>query len=468
VSGLDELMAGELKAVNVGLASFAEPIAAAGVSVITLDWRPPALGDADAAMRLARLMNDERIEKANATAIELVLAAQAVLLDVVAAREAIPALAEGRLLLHAGPPIEWEHMCGPMRGAVAGAIVLEGWAPDLVRAEEIAASGDVRFAPCHHHDAVGPMAGLISPSMPVYVLEDPSTGRRAYSNLNEGIGKALRFGANDDEVLTKLRWMVAEVGPTLGAALRSLKEPINMKSNIAQALQMGDECHNRNVGSTSLWSRQLAPALARQGEAGVRVLEFMRDNNHFALNANMAACKLMTAAGEGVPHSTLVTTMARNGVDFGIRVSGCGERWFVTPAPVPDGLYFPGYGPEDANPDLGDSAITETAGIGGFAMAAAPAVVGFVGGTPADAMAYTVEMADITLARSRDFQLPPLRFLGSPTGIDLRKVLDTGSAPVIDTGIAHRRPGVGQIGAGIARAPIACFVEALAAVEAGL
>jgi len=468
VSGLDELMAGELKAVNVGLASFAEPIAAAGVSVITLDWRPPALGDADAAMRLARLMNDERIEKANAIAIELVLAAQAVLLDVVAAREAIPALAEGRLLLHAGPPIEWEHMCGPMRGAVAGAIVLEGWAPDLVRAEEIAASGDVRFAPCHHHDAVGPMAGLISPSMPVYVLEDPSTGRRAYSNLNEGIGKALRFGANDDEVLTKLRWMVAEVGPTLGAALRSLKEPINMKSNIAQALQMGDECHNRNVGSTSLWSRQLAPALARQGEAGVRVLEFMRDNNHFALNANMAACKLMTAAGEGVPHSTLVTTMARNGVDFGIRVSGCGERWFVTPAPVPDGLYFPGYGPEDANPDLGDSAITETAGIGGFAMAAAPAVVGFVGGTPADAMAYTVEMADITLARSRDFQLPPLGFLGSPTGIDLRKVLDTGSAPVIDTGIAHRRPGVGQIGAGIARAPIACFVEALAAVEAGL
>jgi len=468
VSGLDELLAGELKAVNVGLASFAEPIAAAGVSVITLDWRPPALGDADAAMRLARLMNDERIEKANATAIELVLAAQAVLLDVVAAREAIPALAEGRLLLHAGPPIEWEHMCGPMRGAVAGAIVLEGWAPDLVRAEEIAASGDVRFAPCHQHDAVGPMAGLISPSMPVYVLEDPSTGRRAYSNLNEGIGKALRFGANDDEVLTKLRWMVAEVGPTLGAALRSLKEPINMKSNIAQALQMGDECHNRNVGSTSLWSRQLAPALARQGEAGVRVLEFMRDNNHFALNANMAACKLMTAAGEGVPHSTLVTTMARNGVDFGIRVSGCGERWFVTPAPVPDGLYFPGYGPEDANPDLGDSAITETAGIGGFAMAAAPAVVGFVGGTPADAMAYTVEMADITLARSRDFQLPPLGFLGSPTGIDLRKVLDTGSAPVIDTGIAHRRPGVGQIGAGIARAPIACFVEALAAVEAGL
>jgi hypothetical protein len=468
VNALNELMAGELKAVNVGLASFAEPLAAAGVSVVTLDWRPPALGDAEAGMRLARMMNDERIEKANATAIERVLAAQAVMVDVVPARDAIPALGESRLLLHAGPPIEWERMCGPMRGAVAGAIVLEGWAPDLERAEKLAASGEVKFAPCHHHDAVGPMAGLISPSMPVYVLEDPTTGRRAYSNLNEGIGKALRFGANDGEVLDKLRWMNAEVGPTLAAALRSFKEPVNIKSNIAQALQMGDECHNRNVGSTSLWSRQLAPALARQGEAGVRVLEFMRENNHFSLNANMAACKLMTAAGEGVPHSTLVTTMARNGVDFGVRVSGCGERWFVTAAPVPDGLYFPGYGPQDANPDLGDSAITETAGIGGFAMAAAPAVVGFVGGTPADAMAYSIEMADITLARSRDFQLPPLGFVGSPTGIDLRKVLDTGSAPVIDTGIAHRRPGIGQIGAGITRAPMECFVEALAAVEASL
>ena len=468
MSSLDELLAGELKAVNVGLASFAEPLAAAGVPVVTLDWRPPALGDAEAAMRLARMMGDERIELANAAAIERVLAAQAVMVDVVPAHQAIPALGEGKLLLHAGPPIEWDRMCGPMRGAVAGAIVLEGWAPDLDGAERIAASGEVRFAPCHHHDAVGPMAGLISPSMPVYVLEDPTTGRRAYSNLNEGIGRALRFGANDDEVLNRLRWMNAEVGPTLSAALRSLEEPVNIKANIAQALQMGDECHNRNVGSTSMWSRQLAPALARQGEAGVRVLEFMRDNNHFSLNANMAACKLITAAGHGVPHSTLVTTMARNGVDFGIRVSGCGERWFVTPAPVPDGLYFAGYGPEDANPDLGDSAITETAGIGGFAMAAAPAVVGFIGGTPADAVAYSIEMADITLARNRDFQLPPLGFAGSPTGIDLRKVLDTGSAPVIDTGIAHRRPGVGQIGAGITRAPMECFVEALAAVEASL
>jgi Protein of unknown function (DUF1116) len=467
VSGLAELLAGELRVVNVGLASFADPVTAAGASVTSLDWRPPAGGDAESALRLARLFRDERIEAANETAIERVLAAQPMLVDLLTAGEAIPALAGSRLILHAGPPIEWERMCGPMRGAVAGAIVLEGWAEDVEAAERLAASGEVDFAPAHHHDAVGPMAGVTSPSMPLFVVEDAATGRRAYSSLNEGLGKVLRYGANDGDVLRRLRWMNGELGPTLKSALRSLAEPINAKAIISQALQMGDECHNRNVAATSLLSRQLAPALARQGDPGIRALEFMRDNNFFFLNLSMASCKLMTLAGHGVPGSTLVTTMARNGVDFGIRVSGTGDDWFTAPAPVPEGLYFPGYGPDDANPDLGDSAITETAGIGGFAMAVAPAIVGFVGGTFAEAMAYSVEMETITLARNREFQLPTLG-VGAATGVDVRRVLDTGSQPVINTGIAHRLPGVGQIGAGICRAPLGCFTLALGGIEAAL
>jgi len=467
VSGLAGLLAGDLRVVNVGLASFAEPVAAAGAAVTTLDWRPPAGGDAESALRLARLYRDERIEAANAVAVERLLAAQPMLVDVMTAREAIPALADGPLLLHAGPPIEWERMCGPMRGGIVGAIVLEGWAADLAAAERMAASGEVAFAPAHHFDAVGPMAGITSPSMPLYVVEDAATGRRAYSNFNEGLGKVLRYGANDEEVLRRLRWMNSELGPVVKAALRSLPDPVNLKSIISQALQMGDECHNRNVAATSLVARQLAPALARQGDPGVRALEFLRDNNFFFLNLSMASCKLLTLAGHGVAGSTLVTTMARNGVDFGIRVSGCGDAWFTAPAPVPVGLYFPGYGPDDANPDLGDSAITETAGIGGFAMAAAPAIVGFVGGTLAEAMAYSVEMGTITLARNREFQLPTLG-AGAATGIDVRRVLDTGSQPVINTGIAHRLPGVGQIGAGICRAPLGCFTSALAGIEAAL
>ena len=468
MSGLADLLAGELRVVNVGLASFAAPVAAQGTAVTTLDWRPPAGGDAESAMRLARLFRDERIDAANAVAIERVLAAQPMLVDLLPARDAIPVLAESRLLLHAGPPIEWPLMCGPMRGAIAGAILLEGWAEDVGEAERLAAAGEVAFMPAHHFDAVGPMAGVISPSMPLYAVVDVTTGARAYCNLNEGLGKALRFGANDGDVLRRLRWMIAELGPTLKAALRSLPEPLNAKSIISQALLMGDECHNRNVAATSLMARQLAPALARQGEPGIRALEFLRDNNHFFLNLSMAACKVMLLAGHGVPGSTLVTAMARNGVDFGIRVSGSGNAWFTAPAPVPDGLYFPGYGPTDANPDLGDSAITETAGIGGFAMAAAPAIVGFVGGTPAQATAYSLEMQTITLARNREFQLPALGFTGTATGIDVRRVLDTGSLPVINTGIAHRLPGIGQIGAGIARAPLGCFVAALAGVEAAL
>jgi len=468
VNGLNRLLAGELHVVNVGLGSFATPVAAAGGAVTVLDWRPPAQGDPEAAMRLARLFADQRIEHANAIAIERFLATQPVLVDVMPAREAIPALAGQLQLLHAGPPVGWERMCGPMRGAVLGAIVLEGWASDLMGAERLATDGKVAFSPCHDHDAVGPMAGVISPSMPLWVIQDGRTGRRAYSNFNEGIGRVLRFGANDAEVLARLRWIVDELGPVVQRALRSMSAPVNLKSIISQALLMGDECHNRNVAAASLLSRQLAPALARQGEGGVRALEFMRDHNHFALNIIMAACKLMTMSAHRIPGSTVVTAMARNGVEFGIQVSGCGDMWFAAPAPAVAGLYFPGFVAEDANLDLGDSAITETAGIGGFAMAAAPAVVGFIGGTLADAVAYSIEMAEITLTRNPEFQLPALGFTGSPTAIDVRRVVDTGSTPVIDTGIAHRLPGVGQIGAGIVRAPMGCFVEALAAIEAAL
>jgi hypothetical protein len=302
--------------------------------------------------------------------------------------------------------------------------------------------------------------------MPVLVVEDAS-GRagRAFSSLNEGLGKVLRFGANGPEVLERLSWMGAVLAPALATALRA-GGPLNLKALTAQALQMGDECHNRNVASTSLVARRLAPVLAAEapGDAPA-VLRFLQENDHFFLNLSMAACKLALDAAHGVEGSTMVTAMARNGVEFGIRVSGCGDRWFTAPATVPDGLYFPGYGPDDANADLGDSAITETAGIGGFAMAAAPAIVGFVGGTAEQALGYTREMATITLGRNREYQLPALGFAGTPTGIDARAVLDANTAPIINSGIAHRRPGIGQIGAGIARAPLACFAAAVTALE---
>jgi len=349
-----------------------------------------------------------------------------------------------------------------MRAGVRGAALLEGWADTPGAAERMAAAGEIAFAPCHHHDAVGPMAGIISASMPLIVAEDPATGARAYSNLNEGAGRCLRYGALGDDVMERLRWMNERLGPSLRAALRDLEEPIDLKSITAQALQMGDECHSRNVAASALLTRAIAPALARHADiGGAEALDFLRTNDYWFLNFSMVASKLGTMAGHGVEHSTVVTTFARNGVMVGIRVSGLGEQWFTAPAATIDGLYFAGYGPDDANPDIGDSAIAETYGLGGFALAAAPAIVGFVGGTTAEAIRASEDMATITVGRHREYQLPALGFAGSPVGIDVRKVIDAGLEPVITTGIAHREPGIGQIGAGLTHAPMACFTAAL-------
>jgi hypothetical protein len=452
---------------NVGVAEFAAAPRAQGADVLQLDWRPPADGDRELGLLLARLADDPddpngaRVSAANALAVERILAARPMLVGVRPALEVVPGLGP-RTILHAGPPITWARMCGPMRGAAIGAVLFEGWATSPKGATALIARDEVTFEPCHHHGAVGPMAGILSPSMPVLVVENGPGGTRACATMNEGLGKVLRFGAYDQEVLDRLRWLAETLGPALDATL-ARHGPIDLRSLIAQALQMGDECHNRNVAATSLLARMLAPTLVRTADADVagQALDFMADNNHFFLNLSMAACKSTLDAAHDIDGSTVVTAMARNGVEFGIRLSGTGDAWFTAPATVPNGLYFPGYGPQHANPDLGDSAITETCGIGGFAMAAAPAIVRFVGGTPEDALGYTREMQRITLAQNADLALPPLGFVGTPTAIDARRVVESGTAPVINTGIAHKEPGIGQIGAGIARAPLRCFADAL-------
>jgi hypothetical protein len=356
-------------------------------------------------------------------------------------------------------------MSGPLRGAVIGALLLEGLAADEAAAEAMAASGEVQFEPCHHHAAVGPMAGVISASMAVYILEDLTYGGRAYSNLNEGYGKVLRYGAYSPEVLAKLRWMNQTLAPVLAAALE-IGEGIDLRALLAEALHMGDEGHNRNKAGSLLYLKQLAPRIAKVAKDPSQeeeILRFLGDNALSVLNPVMAACKAMADAAHGVEGSTLVTAMARNGTDFGIRVSGLGDRWFTAPAQIPVGLYFPGFSSEDANADIGDSTITETAGIGGFAMAAAPAIVTFVSGTPQDALNATLEMYEITVAEHKHFTIPPLDFRGTPTGIDLRKVVELGITPRVNTGIAHKQPGVGQVGAGLVRPPKEIFEQALMA-----
>jgi hypothetical protein len=456
-----------LSVVNVGLKGFADDIVAAGGEALALEWQPPAQGDREGGWALAELLAHPAVEAANAIALDRFIAADPVLTGVATARDVLPGMADGRrLIVHAGPPIAWPAMCGPMRGAVLGAVVLEGWADTIEGATRLVERAEIDLEPCHHHGAVGPMAGIISPSMPVFVVENRHGGNRACCNFNEGLGKVLRFGANGPAVIERLRMMASVVAPTLAAVL-ARTGPIELKPLMAQAINMGDEVHNRNVAATALFIKRLAPALieAEAPRAAVAAtLAFIAGNDHFFLNLSMAACKAMCDAAAGVAASSLVTAMARNGVNFGVRLSGTGDAWFEAPANPVDGLYFPGYSIADAAADLGDSAITETAGVGGFAMAAAPAIVKFVGGTPADAVHHSLRMRAITLGANPSFTLPALDFASAAAGIDARKVVDCGVLPVINSGIAHREAGVGQIGAGVTTAPMACFTAAVKAL----
>jgi hypothetical protein len=459
----------ELAVINLGLASFAESLRAAGAAVVQVDWRPPGGGDPALQAALDACLGpdgDVRADIAAATrqSVERLLQAKPTIVGIGTALADVPGMRKN-LVLHSGPPVEWDRMSGPTRGAVMGGLVYEGLAKNPEEAARLAASGAIEFAPCHHHRAVGPMAGIVTASMPVWILENAAFGNRAYATLNEGLGRVLRYGAYDDEVIARLRWMETALAPALREALAA-HGPIDVRSLIAQALQMGDEVHNRNRAATSLLIRMLAPHLVR-AKAGAddvaAVLRFLDGNDHFFLNLSMPACKCSLDPAAGIPLSTMVSVMARNGTDFGIQVSGLGARWFTAPAPMVEGLYLPGFRAEDAAPDIGDSVITETAGLGGMAMAAAPAIVQFVGGSAAQALGFTRRMYDITLAEHPAYKIPVLDFRGTATGIDLLKVVETGVVPVVNTGIAHRRPGVGMVGAGLVKPPIECFHKALLA-----
>jgi hypothetical protein len=445
-----------------GVDLFADAVDLQAVPVSRVDWRPPMDGTAD---DLAVVAADPLRRNANARAVQAMLDVQAVLVDVAPASEVLGL--EAGQFLHAGPPIAWEAATGPLRGGLMAAAALEGLVDDPEDAVALFERGDaVSLEPCHHRSAVGPMAGVVSPSMWMFVLEDPASGRRTYCSLNEGLGKVLRYGAYGPEVLERLRWMSAVLGPLLAQAVKATG-PVDVTGILTQMLQMGDEAHNRNRAGTLMLLRDLAPALAESSADAKDVadtLRFIGGNDHFFLNLAMPACKLALDAARGIEGSTMVVAMARNGTEFGIQVAGTGDQWFTGPAQVADGLFLGGYGPEDANPDIGDSAITETAGIGGFSMATAPAIVRLVGGTVPDALATTRRMREITLAENPRWSIPVLEFAGAPTGIDVSLVCRTQVLPQINTGMAGNKAGVGQVGAGLVTPPAEIFPKALAAL----
>ncbi|HWI61561.1 MAG TPA: DUF1116 domain-containing protein [Symbiobacteriaceae bacterium] len=455
-----------MKVVNVGARHFAEALEAQGQAVLQLDWRPPAGGDARLTAALERL-DTPAVADANREARAIITRGHPVLVDVGRAADLIPGM-QRTTILHSGPPNRWETMAGPQRGAVMGALMLEGLAATPEAAEELAASGEIEFRANNDCGCVGPMAGVISYSSALFVVENREFGNRAYTNLNEGYGKVLRMGAYAPDVLDRLRWLNTTVAVALRHALSRLDGGLDLRSLIAQALHMGDECHNRNKAAGALFLRELAPGLATAGlepDELARVVDFLGHNEVWFVNLSMAACKATLDAARGIPGSTVVTCMARNGYEFGLQVAGLPGRWFTGPAQKVKALYFPGFTEEDAALDIGDSVITETAGIGGFAMAAAPAIVQFVGGTPDLAVELTEQMYEITCGESPFYTIPTFGFRGTPTGIDVRKVVETGILPSINTGVAHRLPGIGQVGAGLVHPPFSIFAEALLSIE---
>lgn len=447
-----------MNVVSVGTDLLADALAGQAVEVERVDWRPPLPGTED---DLATVAADPLRRDANERALAAFLGVTARLVDVAPAAEVL-GLGRGEFL-HAGPPIDWARASGPLRGGLMAGAALEGLVDDPEDAAPLFESGALSLEPCHHRATVGPMAGVVTPSMWMFVLEDAATGRRTHCSLNEGLGKVLRYGAYSPDVLARLRWMGDVLGPLLQAAVRAT-EPVDVTGILTQMLQMGDEAHNRNRAGTLMLLRDLAPALVRGGAPAddvAEALRFVGANDHFFLNLAMPACKLALDAARGIEGSTMVVAMARNGTDFGIQVAGTGDEWFTGPAQVADGLYLGDYGPDDANPDIGDSAITETAGIGGFAMATAPAIVRLVGGTVPDALATTRRMHEITLGENPRWSVPVLDFQGTPTGIDVTRVCRTGILPQINTGMAGRVAGTGQVGAGLVTPPAEIFPRAL-------
>jgi hypothetical protein len=452
-----------VSAVNVGLGSFADAVRAQGGEVAEVDWRPPGGGDAAIVALLERAWGGcgERIEAANAAAVRAIEAARPHAVTVAPAASVIDGLADG-VLLHAGPPIAWERVCDPQRRALVAACLLEGWAPDRSAAERRLAAGEIALRSGNEHGHVGPMTGVCSPSMPVWVVRDEGSGTTAFSTLNEGPGRTLWFGVGDDEAVAKARFLRDRAGPLL-ARLLERTGPIDVLDLAAQGLQMGDELHMRSQATTNLLWRRLLPAFAAEG--GEDVGTVLTANHLFFLNLVMAAAKCASLAAAATVGSSVVTLMSRNGTDMALQLAGLPGRWFAAPAaPVQDALLREGFAAADAAPDIGDSAVLECIGLGGMAVAAAPAVAAFFGGGAADAAARSRLMGEICAGRSARFTLPALDHAGSPVGIDARLVVELGVAPQITTGVLHATQGAGQIGAGIAHQPLEPFRDALVAL----
>jgi hypothetical protein len=454
------------RVVNIGLSLFADAVTRQGFDVVNVDWRIPGGGDPDVVAALARLYGPRAavVDAANAEVVRRLDAGTPRAIGVRAAADVVPGF-EGSTLLHCGPPVDYASAIDPLRRSMRAAVVAEGWAEDVAGADGLLASRRVGLEPANRHDTCVPMVTAIGPSQPVWVVENAVGGNRAFAPVNQGPGDTAWFGRDTRAAIERLVFLAAVAGPLLDAAVRS-HGPVDVMSIAAQGLQMGDDVHIRLQGSTNLMLRDLLPHLAGLDDPSrVDLARFLAGNHLFFLNVAMAAARSLTGWAMEVPHSSIVTTMTRNGTEFAVGLAGS-PGWHLAPAPaVGQALYYADYGPEAAAPDVGDSAVLELVGLGAAAAAGSPAVAAFVGGTMADARATTEELDLVCAGRSTRLRIPILDLRGTPLGVDARRVVELGITPKITTGVLHASDGVGQVGAGVAEAPLACFVDAVMALD---
>ena len=452
-----------VEVVNVGLERFETAVRDQGAPAVGVQWRIPAGGDLEAVAALARLLGpaSDRVDAANAEVISRLDRGVPMLLGVEPAGSVIGGLDAGTIL-HCGPRIAWADMCDPLQRSVRAAVVAEGWAPHTDAADRMMQAGEIQLEPANEHGAVVPMATAIGPTAPVYVVSVDAGGTTAYSSLNQGSGAVAWFGVDSDAAVERLRFLRDALGPALAHALDGAG-PVDVFSLAAQGIAMGDDVHMRVQATTNLLLRDLLPHLVRSNSARIgEVADFLSTNHLMFLNVVMAGARAVVEWASQVPDSSIVTTMSRNGTTYGIRLPGRPEHWYIAEAPpVQDALYYPDQGPDTSAADIGDSAVLELVGLGGPAAANSPAVAGFLGGRMADAMAVTAAMGRICAGTSSRFRLPVLDNAGTPLGVDVRRVVETSITPAVNTGILHISDGSGQVGAGVARAPVECFVQAL-------
>jgi hypothetical protein len=455
----------EVSVVNVGLTRFADAVRDQLVPVQHVDWRIPAHGDELAVAALEHLygVRAAQVDRANAEVVRRLDSGTPQLVGVDTAGRCLPGVA-GRLLLHCGPAIEWRDVCDPLRRSLHAAAVAEGWALDVTEADRMLAAGEVRLEPAHQHDVALPMASAIGPSAPLFEVVNRAGGTRAFAPINQGPGETAWFGCDSPAAIERLVFLRDVAGPLLGSVVEQ-SGPHDLFALATQGVQMGDDVHMRTQATTNLLLRNLLPHLAALPDPGrVELARFLSGNHLFFLNLAMAAAKSVALWAEQVEGSSIVTLMCRNGTTYGIRLAGSEDVFLAESPPVGDALYYPDYGPESGARDIGDSAILELVGLGAAAAAGSPAVAGFLGGRMADAVALSEEMTMICSTASTRFTVPTQDFAGTPLGVDARRVVELGITPKVTTGILHATSGLGQVGAGVATAPMECFRAAVLAL----